>query len=196
MSKQILSKTPTELPYIERSVFVKGVNNQNLSSFELGCQESLNVSVWIIVGFQRSYRHSQNLNNDTFCRLPVTSAQCVIGKEKYPDAGIFFNCDDDDCSQVYGEIIEVFRALTKDDILQPYIPDHDFSISNIRVDDVGYSLYFIDIRSQQIFTASRPIEVEFKFDGVVRNDINGYALVLTNRFVSVSSDGQRHYDLI
>ena len=46
------------------------------------------------------------------------------------------------------------------------------------------------------FTASQPIEVEFKFDGVVSKDINGYALVLTNKLVSISSDGQRHVDLI
>ena len=30
LSKQILSKTPTELRYVERSVFMKEVNNQNL----------------------------------------------------------------------------------------------------------------------------------------------------------------------
>ena len=30
LSKQILSKTPTELRYVERSVFMKEVNNQNV----------------------------------------------------------------------------------------------------------------------------------------------------------------------
>ena len=38
----------------------------------------------------------QNLNNDNFVRLPVTSAQCIIGTEKYPDACILSNYDDDD----------------------------------------------------------------------------------------------------
>ena len=51
ISKQILSKTPTELRYIERSVFMKDVNNQNLWNFELGSQESMNVLIWIIIGF-------------------------------------------------------------------------------------------------------------------------------------------------
>ena len=37
MSKQILNKTPTELRYVERSVFMKELNNQNLWNFELGC---------------------------------------------------------------------------------------------------------------------------------------------------------------
>ena len=34
--KQILSKTPTELRYVERSVCMKQVKNQNLWNFELG----------------------------------------------------------------------------------------------------------------------------------------------------------------
>ena len=45
MSKQILNKTPTELSYIERSVFMKQVNNQNVWNFELGSQENMNVPI-------------------------------------------------------------------------------------------------------------------------------------------------------
>ena len=97
LSKQTLSKTPTQLRYAERSVFMKEVNNQNLWNFELGSQENMSVPIWITIGFQQQDRQdSQNLNNDTFCRLPVVSAQCVIGTEKYPDAGILLNYNDDD----------------------------------------------------------------------------------------------------
>ena len=197
ISKQILSKTPTELRYVERSVFMKQVNNQNVWSFELGSQANMNVPIWIIIGFQQQDRQdSKNLNNDTFCRLPVVSAQCIIGTEKYPDASILLNYDDDDYSQGYHQIKEAFRALTKYDILQPYISDDNFRTSNSAANDVGYNLYVFDIRYQKDFTNSQPIKVEFKFDGVVPNDINGYALVLTNKLISISSDGQRHFDLI
>ena len=197
LSKQILSKTPTELRYVERSVFMKEVNNQNLWNFELGSHENTNVPIWIIIGFQqRDRQDSQNLNNDTFCRLPVVSAQCIIGTEKYPDVGILLNYDDDDYSQGYHQIKEAFKALTKDEILQPYISDDNFRTSNAAANDVGYNLYVFDIRYQKNFTNSQPIKVEFKFEGVVPNDINGYALVLTNKLVSVSSDRQRHFDLI
>ena len=89
LSKQNLSKTPTELRYVERSVFMKEVNNQNVWNFELGSHENMNVPIWIIIGFQqRDRQDSQNLNIDTFCRLPVVSAQSIIGTEKYPDVGI------------------------------------------------------------------------------------------------------------
>ena len=197
MSKQILNEKPTELRYVERSVFMKQVNNQNLWNFELGSQENMNVHIWIIIGFQQQDRQdSQNLNNDTFCRLPVVSAQCVIGTEKYPDTGVLLNYDDDDYSQGYHQIKEAFKALTKDDILQPYIYQEDFRSSNVAANDVGYNLYVFDIRYQKNYTAAQPIKVEFKFVEVVHNIANWYALVLTSKLVSTSSDGQRHFDLI
>ena len=136
------------------------------------------------------------MNNDTFCRLPVVSAQCIIGTEKYTDAGILLNYDDDDHSQGYQQIKEAFKVLTKDDILQPYTSVDNFRTSNVRVDDVGYNLYVFDISYQKNFTNSQPIKVEFEFIGIVPNIINGFALVLTNRLIFISSDGQRHFDLI
>ena len=196
LSNQIVNKMPTELNYIERSVFMKEVNTQNLWNFELGTQEGINLPIWIIIGFQQQGRqNSQNENNDTIYRPPVTSAQCIIGTEKYPDSRILLNYDDDNYNQGYGPIKEAFRALTKDDILQPYISDRDFRSSN-KNNDIGYNLYVFDIRYQKDFENSQTIKLEFKFDGVIPAGIYGYALVLTNKRISISSDGQRHFDLI
>ena len=145
-------------------------------NFELGSQESMNVPIWVIIGFQqRGRQDSQKLNIDLFL-LPVNSAQCIIGIEKYPDAGLKLNYVDDDYSHGYGQTKEVFRNLKRDDILQPYISDQDFRSSNVRADDVGYIQYFFDKRFQLNFTASPAIKVEFKVDKVPI-DINGYALV-------------------
>ena len=196
LSKQILSKTPTELRYIKRSVFMEEVNNQNAWKFELGSRENMNVPIWIIIGFQqRDRQDSQNMNNDPFCRLPVTSCQYIIGLEKYPDSGLLINYDDNEYSQVYSQIKEAFRASTKNDILQPFLSDENLGSSNVRADDIGINLNVFDIRFRQNYTASQPITVEFEFEGVIPNVINGYALVLTIQLVSVSSDGQRHFDL-
>ena len=192
---QIKKNTPTLLHYVERSVFMKEVNTQNLWTFELGTQEGINVPIWIFVAFQQSDRQNdQNLNNDTFYRPPVTSAQCIIGTEKYPDNSILLNYNDDDYSQGYGQVKEAFKALTKDNLLQPYISEHDFRSSNDG-DNIGYNIYAFDIRYQKDFKSSQPIKVEFKFNGMVPAGIYGYALVLTNRLISISSDGQRMFDL-
>ena len=82
-SKQILYKTPTELRYVERSVLVKEVSNQNLWNFELGIQESVNVPIWIIIGFQqRDRQDSQISKNDIFfvaCLLLVLNV--ILGRK-------------------------------------------------------------------------------------------------------------------
>ena len=189
MSKQILNKTPTELRYIERSIFVKEFGNQNIWNFELGSQESMNVPIWIIIRFQQQDgQDSQNWNNDIFFRLRVISAQCVIGTEKYPNAGIILNYDNDDYAQGYHQIKEALKVLAKDYILQPYISEEDSRTSKVRANDVGYNFYAFDIRYQKNYTASQPIEVEFKINGVIPNNVKGYDLVLTNKLVSVTSD--------
>ena len=97
------------------------------------------------------------MNNDSFCRLPVISAQCFIGTEKSPHGGILTNYNDDDYSRGFTQIKETFRALSKDNILQPYLSDDDFIFSNARVVVINccsYNLYAFDIRYQQNFTAS------------------------------------------
>ena len=196
LSKQIINRTPTEINYPEKSVFMKEVNTQNFWVFELGTQEGINIPTWIFVGFQQNDRqHGQNIKNDTFVRLPVISAQVVIGSERYPDSGVLLNYEDDYYSQGYGQIKEAFKALTKDDILQPYISDHDFKSSNDG-NDIGYNIYAFDIRYQKNFENSQPVKVEFKFSENIPGGIYGYALVLTNKLFSVSSDGQRMFDIV
>ena len=195
LKNQNKKKSPTLLHYPERSVFMKEVYTQNLWTFELGTQEGINVPIWIFVAFQQNDRQNdQNLNNDTFYRPLVTSAQCIIGTEKYPESSILLNYNDDNFSQGYGQTKEAFKALTKDNLLQQYISEHDFRSSNDG-NNTGYNIYAFDIRYQKNFESSQPIKVEFKFDGVVPAGIYGYALVLTNKLISISSDGQRMFDL-
>ena len=80
---EIVNKITTELQYVERSVFMKEVNAQNLCSFDLGTQEGINIPIWIIVCFQRRERQdSRNINKVSFYRPPVTNAQCLISTEK------------------------------------------------------------------------------------------------------------------
>ena len=111
---QITKNSPTLLHYPKTSVFMKEVNTQILWTFELGTHEGINVLIRTFVAFQQNDRqNNQELNNDTFYRPIVTSAQCIIGTEKYPDSGILINYNDDDYSQGYGQIKEAFKALKR-----------------------------------------------------------------------------------
>ena len=95
----------------------------------------------------------------------------------------------------YGKIEESFRAPTKDDIVKPYIPEHDFRSFN---DDniIGYSLYVFDIRYQKKLDSAPPMKLDFYFSKSVPAGIYGYGLVLKSKSVSISSDGQSFFDLI
>ena len=163
LMKQIRDKIPTELRYVERSVFMKEVNTQNHRNFELGTQEGVNVPIVIKVGFQqRERQNSQNLAKDTFFRPPVTSAQCYIGTEKSPDSSMLLNYNDDDYSQGYGLTKEDFKAPTIDSILPPYISENNFKSSNDG-NNMACNLYVFDIRYQKTFESAQLIIVEFKF---------------------------------
>ena len=176
--------------------FLKVVSTQNYWTFEMGTQEGINVPIWNIVAFQqKDGQDSQNFSNDTFSRHPVTSAEWLIGTEIYPDSGILLNYDDDDYSQGYGQIKAVFRALTINDILQQYISDKGLLSSN-NANDIGYNLFVFDITYQKNLLSAQPIKVGLKFSENIPAGIYSYALVLTHKLVSISSDGQRHIDLI
>ena len=76
MSKHILSKTPTELQYVGRSVFMKEVKTRHFWTFELGTQKGIDFPIWVIVGFQQRDRQNlQNLNENGSYRPPVTNDQ-------------------------------------------------------------------------------------------------------------------------
>ena len=80
--------------------------------------------------------------------MPVTSAQYIIGTERYPDSAILLNYDDDDYLQGYGQLKEAFRAFTKDNIFQPYISEVDLRSPNDG-DNIGYNIHVFDIRYQK-----------------------------------------------
>ena len=58
-----------------------------------------------------------------------------------------------------------------------------------------YNNHAFDIRYQKNFEGGQSVKVEFKFDGVIPAGIYGYALVLTSKLNSKSSDGQQMFDL-
>ena len=76
--------------------------------------------------------------------MPVTSAQGIIVKENYIDSATLLIYNDEDYSPRYGQLKEVFRVLTKDDILKPYISNQEVRCSKVGVDDVGCNLNVFD----------------------------------------------------
>ena len=186
---QILDKDPTELYYIERVVFRKDVNTNNNWTFELG-NSGESTPTFVIVGFQaRNKVDSQTHDNAIFDRLPVSNAVCKIGSEKYPDDGIDCDYDRDKYDQAYSEIENFYQLKSETNLLNPFIDIHKFR--------TNYNFYVFDLSKQNDPIESQPIRLEFKFNAAINvADYIAYALVLTPKLISISSDGQRHFDLL
>ena len=187
--EQSLNKEPTELFYTERTVFRKDVNTNNNWTFELGTISDT-TPTWVIVGFQNRNKHdSQTNDNSTFDRLPISSAVCRIGSECYPDHGINCDYDRDNYHEVYYEIDNFFKHHTQTNVLNAYIDLQKFR--------TNFNFYVFDISKQKEHFSSQPIRLEFKFSAAIDvADYTAFALVLSPRLISISSDGQRHFDLL
>ena len=187
---QILNKDPTELSYTERIIFRKDVNTNSNWTFEIGNSNNESCPTFVIVGFQaRNKIDSQVHDNAVFDRLPISNAVCKIGSEKYPDDGIECDYDRDKYDQAYSEIENFYHLNSETNLLNPFIDLHKFR--------TNYPLFVFDLSKQKDQIASQPIRLEFKFNAAIDvADYIAYALVLTPKLISISSDGQRHFDLI
>ena len=113
---------------------------------------------------QRDRFNQQHQNNDTLYRPSVVNAQCILGSEKFPDAGRICIYAFDKFSLVYDESVSCFRHLSKDNFLQAYITQKDFIISNNYPDgNPGYILYVSDIRHRQGYNSAQPNKATFDF---------------------------------
>ena len=189
MVDQILDKDPTELFYTERVVFRKDVNTNNNWTFELD-NRGESTPTYVVVGFQaRNNIDSQTHDNAIFDRLPVSNAVCKIGSEKYPDDGIECDYDRDKYDQAYSEIEDFYNLKSETNLLNPFIDLHKFR--------TNYNFYVFDLSKQKDKIASQPIRLELKFSAAIDvADYIAYALVLTPKLISISSDTQRHFDLL
>ena len=186
---QILDKDPTEIYYMERIVFRKDVNTNNNWTFELG-NSGESTPTFVIVGFQaRNKIDSQTHDNAIFDRLPVSNAVCKIGSEIYPDDGIECDYDRDKYDQAYSEVENFYLLKSETNLLNPFIDLHKFR--------TNYNFYVFDLSKQKDPIGSQPIRLKFKFSAAIDvADYIAYALVLTPKLISISSDGQRHFDLL
>ena len=63
--------------------------------------------------------------------------------------------------------------------------------------NAGYNLYVFDFRHHQDYTSPQPKKVRFVFGPPFpATYLLGYATVLTKNKISISSDGNRQFDLV
>ena len=123
-----------------------------------------------------------------FDRLPISIAVCKIGSEKDP---VKCGYDIDNYREAYQEIENFYRLHTETNLLRSFIDSHKFRTFDI--------FYVFDLSKQKDHIDSQPIRsirLEFKFSAAVGVlDYIAYTLVLTPKLISISSDGQRLFEL-
>ena len=89
MLEHFASRAATELTYIKRSSYTNNVTTEDNWTFELVVRSNIDVSIFVLGDFMRRDQfNQQQRNNDTFYRPTVVNAQCIVGSENFPDAGI------------------------------------------------------------------------------------------------------------
>ena len=195
VNEHILSKKNTEYSYVSKMISYKPVNTNNSWCFEIGVESGTDIPIYVIVGFQSAARAGpdQTQNNAIFDRLEVIEASCNVGTTRYPDNEFQVDFNRNKYNEPYNEIRRFYKDYIKDIKGEgpPYITFKDFKEL--------YNLWVFDLRAQKDNPSAQPIRVNFKFSAAFNHAANNYqavALVLTQKMISVSSDGQRMFDII
>ena len=120
----------------------------------------------------------------------MIEASCIIGTVRYPDHEYQVDFDRNKYNEPYNEIRRFYKDYIRGEG-SPYITFKDYKEL--------YNLWVFDLRAQKDNPSAQPIQVNFKFRAgydAVANNYQATALVLTQKVVSVSSDGQRQFDLL
>ena len=159
---------------------------------ERGTESGTDVPIYVIVGFQSAARAgpNQEQNNAIFDRLDVIEASCNVGTVRYLEHEYQIYFERNKYNEPYNEIRRFYKDYIKGEG-SPYITFKDFKSL--------YNLWVFDLRARKDNPSAQPIQGNFKFRAgydAVANNYQATALVLTQKIISVSSDGARQFDII
>ena len=195
LTEYIVRRDRTKYSYIAMSVPVKKVDAQNALFSDLGVKSGNDIQLHSsVVSRKTNTKDLAHQVRSVFVKCYVVSAKCIIGTEKYTETGMKTDNAKQSHSQAYGELVSRFRQLSKANILQPFVSQNDLSR------DENFNLYVLDMRYQISFSSPPNVKVDFRFASgaahAVPVGLIGFALVLSDKLISISSDSQKHLDSI
>jgi hypothetical protein len=141
---------------------------------------------WIIVGFQTNKIDTQQQNPAVFDNLNLKNAYVTLNSERYPKCEIMSNFS-------RNEYIRLFNMF--DDFKKDYY-GIDSLVGGTQVNVPAYKSLFpiivFDVRRQNetLKTAVMDIQVKFDFNEAVPANTTAYAVIISDRFYKLSSDGK------
>jgi len=141
---------------------------------------------WIIIGFQTSRIDTQLQNPAVFDHLSLKNAYVTLNSERYPMSDIITNFDKNEYIKLYSMF---------DDFKKEYY-GIDSLVGGTQVNVAAYKSLFpiivFDVRKQneKLKTGVTDIQVRFEFGAAVPVNTTVYAVIISDRFYKLSSDGK------
>lgn len=141
---------------------------------------------WIIIGFQTNRINTQEQNPAVFDNINLRNAYVNLNSERYPMSDIITNFDRNEYMKLY----DMF-----DDFKKEYY-GIDALVGGTQVNVASFKSLFpiivFDVRkqSERLKMGVVDIQVKFEFGAAVPADTTAYAVMISDRFYKLSSDGK------
>jgi hypothetical protein len=141
---------------------------------------------YIIIGFQTDKSDDQEQNPAVFDNLNLINAYVTLNSERYPLSDITTNFATND----YAKLYDMFDNFKKDYYgIDSLVGGTQVSFPTFKS---LYPILVFDVRKQneRLKSGVTDIQVKFFFGANVPANTNAYAIIISDRFFKMSSDGR------
>ena len=161
---------------------------ENVHEFEWTINKSAKIAKprWIIVGFQTDKNRTQEQNPAVFDHINMTNAFVELNDERYPADDTTINVTTNDYVDFYDMADEFKREYY----------EFNHLIGGTQIDMSSYKrlypLIVFDVRHQSelVRSATMNMKLYFKFSANVPARTNMYVVIISDRVLMLTSDGQ------
>ena len=186
MRNMIEQKVTIPLGFRARTSEQTTLTQTNNFTWRLSVTGGLEKPRWIIVGFQTNRIDTQQQNPAVFDHRSLRNAYVTLNSERYPMSDIITNFDRNEYMKLYGKF---------DDFKKEYY-GIDSLVGGTQVNVAAYKSLFpiivFDVRKQneKLKTGVTDIQARFEFRAAVPANTTAYAVIISDRFYKLSSDGK------
>ena len=138
---------------------------------------------YIFLGFQEASEKQQTFNGAIFNHFHYRNAFVQLNNERYPEHDLRINYDMNHYIHPFKMLVDYFEEVVGGNQLS-------FGLNDF---EALYPILLFDISNQSEKLKSTPIDIRIKvsFGKVVDKEAVAYALVLSDRFIKLESDGNK-----
>lgn len=159
--------------------------NQNIT-WRLSVTGGVEKPRWIIIGFQTDKNNSQQQNPAIFDHLSLTNAYITLNSERYPMSTINTNFSRNEYMKLYSMFDDFKKEYYGIDALVGGTQVHVAAYKNL------FPIIVFDVRKQneKLKIGVTDMQVRFEFGVAAPANTTAYAVIISDRFYKLSSDGK------